>query len=248
RAVSVLRERYGMDDASPFSYVSGLSPFLNVYCEPPQYLDAEERRVFEPVAFFGSLPPLEELVRHGERDGPSVFGGESQTLNVYVSFGTVAWRYYRDEAIDALRALSKSLAAKPDVRAVISLGRADLPPDVVQDLARPTVAVRPYLDQWQALGEAQVFVTHHGMTSTHEAVFHLVPMISYPFFWDQPSLANKCEELGVSVPLTTAPLAPVSEEDVDAALDTLTKRRQDMCARLTAAREWELQVVAERDA
>ena len=33
-----------------------------------------------------------------------------------------------------------------------------------------------------------------------------------------------------------------------AALDTLTKRRQDMCARLTAAREWELQVVAERDA
>ena len=129
--MSVLRERYGMDDASPFSYVSGLSPFLNVYCEPPQYLDAEERRVFEPVAFFGSLPPLEELDRGGGHDRRSVFGGEGRALNVYVSFGTVAWRYYRDEAIDALRALSRSLAAKPDVRAVISLGRADVPPDVV---------------------------------------------------------------------------------------------------------------------
>ena len=72
--VEVLRERHGVDDASPFSYVSGLSPFLNVYCEPPQYLTETERQVFEPVAFFGSLPPLEEIdsaVPRNRGDEPS---------------------------------------------------------------------------------------------------------------------------------------------------------------------------------
>ena len=68
RAVEVLRERHGVEDASPFSYVSGLSPFLNVYCEPPQYLTEAERQVFEPVAFFGSLPPLEEIELRGSAE------------------------------------------------------------------------------------------------------------------------------------------------------------------------------------
>src|SRR5207248_2161599 len=53
RAVEKLR-RLGIENASPFSYVDGLSPHLNVYCEPPQFLTEAERRVFEPVAFYGS--------------------------------------------------------------------------------------------------------------------------------------------------------------------------------------------------
>jgi hypothetical protein len=52
-AVEILRERYGLDDASPFSYVRGSSDTLNLYCEPPQFLDSDERAVFEPVAFSG---------------------------------------------------------------------------------------------------------------------------------------------------------------------------------------------------
>src|SRR5262249_61332502 len=35
RAVELLRERFGMADASPFSYIDGLSPHLNVLTEPP---------------------------------------------------------------------------------------------------------------------------------------------------------------------------------------------------------------------
>jgi UDP:flavonoid glycosyltransferase YjiC (YdhE family) len=44
RAVETLRERHGVDDASPFLFAEGLSPFLNVCCEPPEYLTDPERR------------------------------------------------------------------------------------------------------------------------------------------------------------------------------------------------------------
>ena len=50
--------------------VSGLSPFLNVYCEPPAYLTEAERRPFEPIAFYGSLPPLEEIDAAGAAPRP----------------------------------------------------------------------------------------------------------------------------------------------------------------------------------
>src|SRR4051794_21683427 len=45
RAVEKL-QRLGIENASPFSYVDGLSTHLNVYCEPPEFLSGEERRVF----------------------------------------------------------------------------------------------------------------------------------------------------------------------------------------------------------
>ena len=52
---------------------------------------------------------------------------------------------------------------------------------------------------WRSAGEpvgdpreADLFVTHHGLNSTHEAIFNRVPMLSYPFFWDQPGLAAEC--------------------------------------------------------
>ena len=56
-AVETLRSRYDMPDASPFSYLGGLSPYLNLCAEPPRFLDERDRPAFEPVAFFGSLAP-----------------------------------------------------------------------------------------------------------------------------------------------------------------------------------------------
>jgi MGT family glycosyltransferase len=247
RAVSVLRDRFGIDDASPFSYVSGLSPFLNVYCEPEQYLTAQERRVFEPVAFFGSLPSVGELNRERPRRGHSGFAGDGVRLRAYVSFGTVVWRYYRDEALQALRSISAALTSRPDARTVISLGRTELDDDVVATLETPNVSVQRYVDQWEVLRDADVFITHHGMNSTHEAIFNLVPMISYPFFWDQPSLAAKCQELGLSVPLVDGVRAPVSEEDVRRALDAVAVRRPGLCSGLEEARRWELEVIGQRE-
>ena len=56
RAIESLHE-LGLDDVTALSWADGVSPYLNVYCEPPAYLRADGRAAFEPIAFYGSLSP-----------------------------------------------------------------------------------------------------------------------------------------------------------------------------------------------
>ena len=246
RAVDVLRDVYGIADASPFSYVSGLSPDLNIYCEPPEFLTVEERRVFEPVAFFGSLLALAD-------GGPSAgvategFGADAVgRRKVFVSFGTIVWRYFAADALRALTTLADTFALMADVRAIISLGGASVADEARAALAKPNVSVRDYVDQQQVLQEADVFVTHHGMNSTHEAINHRVPMISYPFFWDQPAMATRCAQLGVAIPLTEGARGPFDEQAVRVALERVETARAAMQRALSRAREWEQAVIDQR--
>ncbi len=242
RALRTLRERCKMPDASPFSYLTELSPELNLYCEPPQYLRGDEHRAFEPVAFFGSLAP-QTIAR--TVSGPSAFlPGPPGGQRIYVSFGTVIWRYYEVEARAALEAICEVLAAMPNATAVVSLGGARLP--WAADLERPNVRVANYVDQWSVLSESSVFITHHGLNSTHEAVFQRVPMVSYPFFGDQQGLAQRCRELGLAVPLVTEPRGEVSPNAVHAALACIAERRESIHMKMAEARNWELATIAGR--
>jgi UDP:flavonoid glycosyltransferase YjiC (YdhE family) len=238
-AAERLRERYGIRDASPFSFVSTLSPFLNVYGEPPEFLKPEEREPFEPLAFFGSLARDE-----GAAPMPAVNG----KLRVYVSFGTVIWRHYAGAALQALQAISQALSETEDVSVLVSLGKHDLPRDTAESLRRPNVRVETYVDQWEILRQTDVFVTHHGLNSTHEAILHRVPMISLPFFWDQPPLARRCREYGLAVPLIDALGEPVRPERVVESVLEVASRRDAMLASLDTAYGWERRVMAARPA
>ncbi|MGH7290740.1 MAG: hypothetical protein ACREJT_05995, partial [Myxococcota bacterium] len=99
-AVRRLRQIDGMAEAHPFSYVDALSPFLNLYGEPREFLAAEDRAALEPLAFFGCLAPA---LREG--GAPAVFPPRRRGLRLYVSFGTVVWWYFEDVASAALRAI-----------------------------------------------------------------------------------------------------------------------------------------------
>ena len=153
------------------------------------------------------------------------------------------WRYWTDEALAALACIADVIGELENARAVISLGGTQVDP---RPLSRPNVSVETYVDQWEALPGADVFITHQGMNSTHEAIFTRVPMVSYPFFADQPGLAAKCREFGVSVPLADAPRAELRPEDVREALDEVTANRDAMLASLERARDWELDVMSDR--
>jgi MGT family glycosyltransferase len=240
-AVERLREVHGMSDANPFSYVEAFSPFLNIYPEPPEFLPERDRAAFEPVAFFGVLAP-------GLRDnhGAQGFRTRGDRRRLLVSFGTIIWRYFEAEALAVLGAISTA-CADLDIEVVISLGGSRPEASARASLARSNVDVRDHVDQWALLGEADVFVTHHGINSTHEAIFHEVPMISYPFFGDQPDLARRCQELGLAVPLTAKPRAAVAPGAVRSALACLEEERADFEARLAVARSWELRTMAARD-
>jgi UDP:flavonoid glycosyltransferase YjiC (YdhE family) len=247
-AVTTLRERYGLDDASPFSYLSNLSPFLNLYGEPPEFLTPQERRIFEPVAFYGSLPSREEIEMRRAGAGTSWPPPEDSMLKVYVAFGAYVWTYWPGVVLDALACISDVLGELPGVSALISLGGAELGPNAAMALSKPNVAVAPFVEQWEALAQADLFVTHQGELSTHEAIFSCVPMLSYPFFHDQPGLAAKCAQLGLAIPLADWPRQPLTPDRVHATLAEITNNGDSIRSRLVQAREWELRLLAERDA
>jgi hypothetical protein len=57
------------------------------------------------------------------------------------------------------------------------------------------------VDQQEMLSRADVFVTHGGSNSFHEAVLSRVPMVVVPFFGDQALIASRVEELGMGIQL-----------------------------------------------
>jgi len=131
---------------------------------------------------------------------------------------------------------------------IISLGGAAIEGSTIAGWVRPNVSVESSVDQWDVLREAGAFITHHGMNSTHEAIFHRVPMISYPFFSDQPGMADRCRKFGLAAALADSVRGDFSEDQVRTALARLAEERDSMRAALSRAREWELAVMNGRPA
>lgn len=240
-AVARLRDLHGIADANPFSYVEAFSPHLNLYPEPVEFLAEEDRPALEPLAFFGTLSP--RLAGDGDPPQLPASGGRRRVL---ASFGTIVWLYYREQAFDALAALARESAELGDVDLVISLGGHPAPAERLSQLDFPNVTVSERLDQWRELGIADAFVTHHGINSTHEAIYRRVPMISYPLSGDQPLLAARCQQLGLAVPLADELMGAVGRGALARALGRLEDDREGYAERLERARGWELRTIAGR--
>jgi UDP:flavonoid glycosyltransferase YjiC (YdhE family) len=246
-AVEVLRTRYGLDDASPFAYLGGGSPELTVCCEPRPFLALDEQRDVADVVFYGSLPADAAARAAGARKRAGRARRASTAASLVVSFGTIIWRYYAEEALDALAAIADAVARDERVEATIGLGGAALDQARVAALERPGVRVLPWLDQWQELAGADAFVTHNGVASTHEAVLFGVPMLSVPFFGDQPRRAERCRALGLATPLVDTPAGPLRPERLRAALEGIGGGSRAGAA-FDEARRWEEAALAGRDA
>jgi UDP:flavonoid glycosyltransferase YjiC (YdhE family) len=178
---------------------------------------------------------------------PSYFADRQRT-RVFVSFGTVVARAYPAESTDILVGIARGLAAMPGVDALISLGNAEPGHAARKGLAHANVRVEAYLDQRAVLREADCFITHQGINSTHEAIDCGVPMISVPFFWDQPALAATCQRMGIAVPLGNTPCGPVTPQMIQSALNDLTRNAPSCRAALQRARGQEYEVIAGRPA
>lgn len=240
-AVRRLRGRYGIGDAHPFVYISHRSPILNVYCEPPQFLEPPSRPV--PAEFFGSIP--DDWQTRGASEEPCFATDDETKLKVCVSFGTMIRKFYPEEALRALQVISETIGRLPWVQAIISLGGTG--PSAAVESGGRNVSVQGWIDPWRVLREADVLITHHGLNSTHEAVVNRVPMLSYPFLWDQPGLAKKCQNLGLALPLTKSPREPLTPRVIRRALETLAAGKP-LARNLDRARGWELEVMARRGA
>jgi UDP:flavonoid glycosyltransferase YjiC (YdhE family) len=240
-AVARLREVHGIADASPFYYLAARSPHLNLYPEPEEFVPVADRAAFEPLAFFGSLDPSLQAGHREER-------GAGEPLRLLVSLGTILWRYMEAEALAVLREVAGQCAELDgEVRATISLGAHPLDAADRRSLERPNVAVADYVDQRPALARTDALVTHHGLNSTHEAIYAGVPMLSSPFYSDQPPLAARCQELGLAIALADEPRCPPDPGALAAALARLAGDAEGFAERLALAGEWERRTIAGRE-
>ncbi|MFM8410387.1 MAG: glycosyltransferase, partial [Alphaproteobacteria bacterium] len=163
----------------------------------------------------------------------------------WIAFGTGVFRYFGREAATALQPIADTLAAEGwEVR--IGLGGQDAPDDLAERLRAAGAVVERDPDQWIALESAGVFVTHHGLNSSHEAIYRRVPMLSYPFFGDQPALARACQGFGLALPIADEPAGVVHPERVRAALRRLDEDRASFGASLDEARRWEVRTLRDR--
>jgi len=79
-------------------------------------------------------------------------------------------------------------------RGNISTALSDVPENVL---------LLPWLPQQDLLGhpKARLFITHGGIFSNQEAVYHGVPLIAIPIFADQPINARKIHDDGYGIHL-----------------------------------------------
>ena len=128
---------------------------------------------------------------------------------VYVSMGTVNKNeaFYRN----CIKALGQT-----DWQVIIAAGtnldQFDEVPENIQIYAS--------VDQMAVLAIADVFITHCGMNSVSEALYHQVPLVLFPQTPEQGAVAKRTAELGAGIMLKS-----ITEEEILAAVNTVLEDR-----------------------
>jgi MGT family glycosyltransferase len=118
---------------------------------------------------------------------------------VLVSLGTV----YANRP-EFLRACLEELAGG-GYQVVLATGSA--PPASLGPFPENAI-VRPIVPQIEILRRAAVFVTHAGMNSVQEALFHGVPLVMAPQAADQFWISARTAELGAGLAIDSGSIAP----------------------------------------
>jgi MGT family glycosyltransferase len=149
---------------------------------------------------FATTDASRDLAEHGlER-----FADRRGARRVYVSMGTVAGGR-SGLAPSFFAPFIDAFAGCDDYEVLVSVG-ATVPPEALGALPA-NVTVRQSVPQLAVLQRTDVFVTHGGANSMHEALFHGVPLVCIPHFGDQPANARRVVAAGAGVELPLAELS-----------------------------------------
>jgi MGT family glycosyltransferase len=118
---------------------------------------------------------------------------------VYISLGTTF-----NNAPEFYRACFEAFAGAP-WQVVLSTGK-----DSFQDLPRPpeNFVVREFVPQLKVLERASLFLTHGGMNSANEGLYHGVPLLVTPQRGDQYLVGARVAELGAGLCLPPQNVTP----------------------------------------
>ncbi len=183
------------------------SPWLNLYLYPRE-VDYPRLRPLE-----GTWHNLESSVRttDAEWSVPAELADGDGSL-IYVSLGSLG-----SGDVPLMKDLVAALAKTPH-RYVVSKGpqhtEYELADNMVGDEFLPQVSVLPQVD---------LVITHGGNNTTTECLHFGKPMVVLPIFWDQHDNAQRIDETGFGIRLTTYSLG---ESDLPAAIDRLLTDRE----------------------
>jgi MGT family glycosyltransferase len=98
------------------------------------------------------------------------------------------------------------------------------------------VTVRRSVPQIAVLAHTDVFITHVGANSMHEALFHGVPLVCVPHFGDQPQNAERVvgQGAGVLLPLAELTAARVASEVERAGSESMRANAARLATKLRA--------------
>jgi MGT family glycosyltransferase len=202
-ALAELETRWGVDLGARELGFFYAAENLVYSCEElnPMRAPAPERFHFVGP-LFGATDAARELAEQGlER-----FADRSRprARRVYVSMGTVAGGATGLEP-SFFAPFIEAFGGRDDYEVLVSVGSKVQPESL--GVLPANVTVRQSVPQIAVLERTDVFVTHAGANSMHEALFHGVPLVCVPHFGDQPANARRVAAAGVGIELPLAELS-----------------------------------------
>jgi MGT family glycosyltransferase len=197
------------------------SPWLNMWLYPRE-LDYARARPLGPT-----WHNLEASVRTTDDPWalPEPLASQEGSL-VYLSLGSLA-----SGDVELMRGLIESLAEAP-YRVIVSKG-----PQHAQLELAANMTGEEFLPQTSIIPQVDVVITHGGNNTVTESLFFGKPMVVLPVFWDQYDNAQRVDETGFGVRLSTyghePPELPAAVERL-LADEALHERLRAVSARLQA--------------
>jgi MGT family glycosyltransferase len=115
---------------------------------------------------------------------------------LYVSLGSQSFLAGREPVLAFLRAVAAGAARRPEWQLVLGTGNQVDP----SELQMPSNAVAlPWIPQIPILERAGLMVTHGGLGTIKECLFHDVPMVVFPIGRDQPDNAKRVVHHGLGL-------------------------------------------------
>lgn len=111
---------------------------------------------------------------------------------IYISMGTI----FSNHSVELNKLFFKSFADR-DVVVVMAAYQVDVSQYEIPD----NFIIRDYVPQLELLKYTSVAITHSGMNSMGDFLYHNVPFVAIPLGADQFYLANRAQELGATIVL-----------------------------------------------
>lgn len=136
---------------------------------------------------------------------------------LYVSLGSQSLLAGREAAVNFLRAVAEGAARRPEWQLVLGTGgmaeAADLP-------LPPHAVALPWAPQIPLLERAALMITHGGLGTIKECIFHDTPMVVFPIGRDQPDNAKRVVHHGLGL---AGDLAGASPEGIFGLVDRVDR-------------------------